>query len=390
MGRRLTALPEIVQPKYERAQRSARRAGGRLGVRLAVGAVALFFVWELYCAAAYVQMRRTAPSFDVGNFRRNLQQAASGDPTREVRFAVLGDWHTHGGLPETMERLAEQKPDFIVFLGDMVRDNRPEFHQFLQSEFSNVSLPCPALWAVGNHDIGKRYPLERWEKTYGPSQCYFERSGNLFIIARLWGSPDHAADGREFLRRTLAEHAASARRIFVFNHIPPKLGFGLKFDGMAGQEEVLRLMDEYEVDYFISGHYHGYARAQRGKTTYLASGGGGGRLRGDHLGFHHAVTFTVRQDAVQERICALPSHFSLERIHARVITGVIHWTTVHPWKGMAVNVAALALALGTITFRGTRRPNARKARSASREEDTPQLLIRFTKEQATGSPGTQE
>jgi 3',5'-cyclic AMP phosphodiesterase CpdA len=66
-------------------------------------------------------------------------------------------------------------------------------------------------------------------------------------------------------------------RAVVFMHYPPALipnweeGFWT-----ANGKEFMKLLKDYRVPYFFSGHIHVYDRIKMGPTTYIVTGGAGG------------------------------------------------------------------------------------------------------------------
>jgi hypothetical protein len=300
--------------------------------------VLLFIMWEGYSSWLWLKYRNHNLPHTFGNFEHNIATVeTSGKAKDDIRFAVLGDWRGYG----TFEELLKNELDFIVLLGDIARNPTDGDHKFLQARMSSVmDTDFPVFYVPGNHDIGPSYPLEKWKQTYGPSQFFFKLDGNLFIFTYLIGDET----GLDYLEETLRHNASSVKRIFVFNHIPPDLGFGWGARVLPHQERLIKLLDTYQVDYFIGGDYHGYARVQNGATAFLISGGAGAKLAEGGGGFHFAVLFTIKDEKVQEKLCILSTSFDpMRKLMGKALSNFIPFVGIHPWIMILFNLACLAV-----------------------------------------------
>lgn len=362
------------------------RENGRrrwFGLALRLGCIAVLLVpvgWQLYCLYLSQQVRLLALPPHFGNRPDNVRAASTEGAAdaamgqakpRELKFLVAGDSQSRGTFESLMDELERLKPDFAVLLGDITRHATEGDHQFLQLEMAEeMATDFPVFYVVGNHDIGPGFSLARWEQTYGPSQFWFVRGGTLFIIVHITRDPAQAAAGIDFLEETLEAHASSADHIFVFNHVPPEFSAAYAHDPPAGQERLLDLLARHGVNYFIAGHYHGYVRIERGRTNFIVSGGGGASLRGGSLGFHHGMVFTVRPDAVEERICVMPASLALEdRLESAAIARSIPFIRKHPWAvgGADAGILAVLCVLFIATVRHVRRPGTSPGGGAAPE-----------------------
>ena len=327
-----------------------------------VCALLMVFLWQAYCWWLDYDARRVALPACFGNTESNLA-AASGAGTvdrGEVRFVVLGDAGSRAMGRELVRELSTFKPDFAVLLGDVTWSSTAADHLYLRRKLNTtLQADFPVLYTAGNHDTGPRFTLKEWEATYGASHCFFMRGGNLFIIARIPQEIDPDDDnGVQFLEETLRQHAAGAKRIFVFNHIPPGLGFEWSARTLLHQEKLLKLIADYKVDYLITGDYHSYVRVQRGSTTILVSGGGGSKLKGGTLGFHHGMVFTIHNGAIQERICAVPATWEVpNKVEYAALVKSVPFMRRYPLVVVAADVVdAFLLFLLVRVFIRLRRP----------------------------------
>lgn len=300
--------------------------------------VLLFIMWEGYSCWLWTKYHDLTIPHTFGNFRRNISAVETPNKANnEIKFAVVGDWRGYG----TFDELIKNELDFIVLLGDIARNPTDGDHKFMQVRITTKMLTdYPVFYVAGNHDVGPSYSLEKWERTYGPSQFYFKIDGNLFIFTYLTDDEK----GLDYLEQNLRKNASSAKRIFVFNHNPPDLGFDWKARVLPHQERFIRLLDTYRVNYFIGGDYHGYARVRKGATTFLISGGGGAGLEDRDFGFYHSVVFTIKDEMIQERICILSRSFDpMRKLMSRAFSWFIPFVGTHRLIMIIINFVILAV-----------------------------------------------
>ena len=131
---------------------------------------------------------------------------------------------------------------------------------------------------------------------------------------------DYAFDERRAkeARGLLAEHRPAARRCVLLSHILPQAGTPL--EGKHGQEKqlaradserILELVDDFDVDLVLGGHYHGYAASKRGRATILLTGGGGASLDGPEE-FHHFLRLTLGEKGVAHEVVKVDAKHGLE------------------------------------------------------------------------------
>ncbi|HUW33454.1 MAG TPA: metallophosphoesterase [Planctomycetota bacterium] len=313
-------------------------------------AAALAAGWQAFCYQKFIEVKDMVPPANFGNWERN-QRLASGQESAatpdEFRFVVAGDSRGYGTFESLMTELKKLKPDFLILLGDIARHGTEADHEFLQLEMTTeMQTDFPIFYVVGNHDIVPAYPPDVWQKAYGPAQCSFMRNGNLFILAFIPNDDPQAEIGVRFVEKVLEEQGPHAKRIFLFNHVPPRISPDSPFQGFPHQNELLDLLVRHEVDYFIAGDYHSYACVRLGSTNIIVSGGAGADLRGGSFGFHHAVVFDVNDKIIHERLCVVPKLLALEdRLESEAITACIPFIARHPFVVAAADIALLAMAV---------------------------------------------
>jgi hypothetical protein len=211
-----------------------------------------------------------------------------------VTFAILGD---PSPQPHIWKQVAPvvlaRRPDFAVFLGDMVSDGLlddawdEEFFNLTPDFFAQV----PTYWLLGNHD--RNAPLlDALLMMPGGGRNWTQPIGDLLLIG-VDGAGDWSAGSanRTWLEQTLA--AARAKFIFFCNHYPAWTSTAHGEVGDDGRpverpirearEVILPLLTQYQVTAFVSGHNHCYERSELpGGVTAISSGGAGGYLYDKH------------------------------------------------------------------------------------------------------------
>ena len=281
---------------------------------------AAYWIWDVSRAPQIPQ--------NLGNWPRILDALEVHPPDRPVSFAVVGDTHGSEVVEEILKGLRGVDLDFIVNLGDFVREPTVWAHRLFLKEMEEELPPTgpPMLLVVGNHDVdAQTFPLTVFERLYGPSTFSFECGGNLFVVlrnalpgeekAKLWGAD---------LEKILSQRRGTARRIFVFMHKPPV--DPSRVWKSARMSRSMGILEKSGVDYVISGHLHRYGHTQIGRTEVLVSGGGGGRLRGSFGKFHHTVVIRAFGDHVTEEILPVSTPRNPEeRLESYYLSRVFPW-----------------------------------------------------------------
>lgn len=286
-----------------------------------------------------------------GNFpaiRAILESAPAKD---QFSFVVVGDINSTGTFERITDQLRKIPLEFAVLLGDGSYGPAEEEHRYLRAELHEYALAYPFFYVVGNRDVSPdRFPLDRFERDYGPSIFSFEYQQNLFIVLRTLPEPFTNEESLAFLAQFRDIPRDRYRHRFVFMHIPPPMTPLFRQRAVPEGDQFIRLFDEIGIDYVFSGHYHRYARVRLGSTNYIVSGGGGSRLLTNPPGqFHHALIVQVRRDSVEEDIIAVPRHKSIEDgLEKFVITEVWPMMKRHPVGTTAVDVLGFVLMIGLL------------------------------------------
>jgi Icc-related predicted phosphoesterase len=262
-------------------------------------------------------MRDSRPARLVVSVARQLKRVRSRGAAaflgevvmRSGTFAVVSDLQRTSGVEIWREsnlgerslivsRIADEKPDFLAILGDLV------FHGSSPvdwSEFDDLTEPLrragiPVLPVLGNHDywllrsgaLGNyfaRFPHlsgRHWyEARYGALTILFLDSNQRFLSPEAW------TEERTWFEEALARADAdpSVSGVLVFLHHPPYTNSTITKDELHVQHAfVPPFAAAKKTLALVAGHVHSYERFHRGGKTYVVSGGGGGPRAALHSG----------------------------------------------------------------------------------------------------------
>lgn len=258
---------------------------------LAVLLIALGTLPGCHRKQSTVEVEQSGPAqqFDVQPAHKNkVQIVAYGD----VRFADPS--RTRESNPEVrraiVQKIAEEKPDFVVFTGDLVLagDQEHDWQVYQQETQSWRDANIRLFTVPGNHDfVGD--PRLRHYFTEFPElksdRWYTIRAANVLTL--MLDSNADAKGGPEWLwvEKTLDSVPQDVDFVLIALHHPPitksheqMLGGG---HSVRPQEAALGAMIEQHAARMkqkiivIAGHVHNYERYSRNGVTYIVSGGGG-------------------------------------------------------------------------------------------------------------------
>lgn len=225
-------------------------------------------------------------------------------------FAVIGD-RAGRPVPGVFERnlyeILKRKPDFIIQLGDILIEGTEREYEYVEKLLRNVNIPFYIV--PGNHDLYKDPKGERFQKFTGrPLYYYFDYENARFIIL----NNSSGVLGKiqlEWLINVLKETHKKYK--FVFMHQPvisPGLFFLFHKADPLESKILMKLFEEYHVDYVFSGHIHMCYRKEINGVVYIISGIGGARpyVSSDlEEGKPHFVLIEVTEKGIKEEVLRL-------------------------------------------------------------------------------------
>ena len=227
----------------------------------------------------------------------SFRTAASAD--HAFTFVVIGDTQTHGEVAKRVSDLAYiHRPNFALHAGDLVdtgsakSDWTDTFFPSMQPLIGRV----PLMPVLGNHEQDAAH-YYRYMSLPEPERWYSFRYGNaeFFMIDGNRSLADQSAQ-LTWLETTLAASTATWR--FAILHQPPYTSDsndygdthrGTSFRGDKNVRNIVRLLEEHDIDICFSGHVHDYERTfpirggrvlayEEGGVIYVTAAGGGGSL----------------------------------------------------------------------------------------------------------------
>jgi predicted phosphodiesterase len=200
-------------------------------------------------------------------------------PGRTFRFVAYGDNRTQPKIHSAvLKGIAAFKPDFLLQTGDIVANGE---NQDQWDEYWQVAGPTlrsiPIYPTLGNHERNGA-PYFRY---FDVQRDYSFDYGDIHFVALDSNRPPSEIPTQlEWLRKDLAEHQNAAWRIVYMHHtlhtctdIPQR-----RNESAERRKRMEPILQEGNVQLFISGHDHNYQRHVEGGITYLVSGGGGAPL----------------------------------------------------------------------------------------------------------------
>jgi len=223
--------------------------------------------------------------------------------TSSYRFVVISDSHMdhrNGQYflnPQT-ERIIrtvteEVKPAFVIHCGDMITfteaDNTEKdltmmwdvFRKGVVDRFLNSGVAF--FPAEGNHDIagkGTTVYAAMWKHFANRdikldagdySDNYAFHYGRSLFVSLVRSNPEMREKDLAWFKRTMAKYRSRFSHVFVFCH----MGLLIGEESLSNLPLDLKLEDllrQYEVDYFLSGHYHLAFDSKSGPTNYISCG----------------------------------------------------------------------------------------------------------------------
>jgi Icc-related predicted phosphoesterase len=323
-------------------------------LRLAVSLVRLVSAFLLLGAGLF-----------VANFYASTGPRAHPNPTGEVAppssgafsLVALSDLKARSNvLLRAYEEAGSTHADAIVIGGDLVQQNSEFEYRYAARLLEKAPAGIPTFVAFGNHEAWDRdehHSSERFTSWFGPPQTWFETKGVLFVAL---DTADYAFDearARE-AESILEKRRRDASRCVLVSHILPQVGTPL--EGKRGAEKqlkpadsqrILDLVERFQVDLVLGGHYHGYAASKHGATTLLLTGGGGAGLDGPSE-FHHFLRVTLDERGVSHEVVRIDSPHGVEWLRYQALG--------RPWA--VLTPLALAVAASSFASRRLSRPRA--------------------------------
>ena len=226
-------------------------------------------------------------------------------------FAVIGDRAGRpmsGVFEKNLQEVLKTKPDFIIQLGDILNDSSNSEYEFVKNLLKDVKIPI--YFVPGNHDLMGDPKGEKYQKFTGrPLYYYFDYENARFIILNN-ASGGIGKEQKKWLIEVL--ESTDRKYKFVFMHQPLiSPGFFFLFHKINPIEsnELMKIFEEYKVNYVFSGHIHMYYKKVINGTTYIISGIGGSTpyvSPEDTYGKPHFILVDVKENKIEDKMIIVP------------------------------------------------------------------------------------
>jgi predicted phosphodiesterase len=217
-------------------------------------------------------------------------------------FAVCGD--SRDG-DETYSRILDEVESdgsqFLVHLGDIVSNGRER--EWLAWQEIMEGFDVPFFSVPGNHDSRDGGLDEYLQYSGAPADLYSLDVGTLHLAMLDSHSGAVFPSALEWLEADLSATQQPVKMVFF--HHPPFDPDGTDHILQMGNDEVMSLAEEYDVDYVFTAHIHAYAEEERNGVEYIITGGCGAPLYAkEHPegGFNHYVRVHVDGEDVTTEV----------------------------------------------------------------------------------------
>ena len=171
--------------------------------------------------------------------------------------------------------VAEEKPDMIIFTGDIASNSRNYIHYLQHTIFERKLWNMAEYYPVrGNHESTYWLYDAFFDLPNDKSYYSFDRMGMHFIVLDCWNVYKPLEEKQmQWLKEDLEKN--KNKPISVAMHVP--LFTSGKYEPY-NEPDLLALFDKYNVLFVFSAHVHSYERSLYKGTNYIVTAGGGAPL----------------------------------------------------------------------------------------------------------------
>jgi len=206
------------------------------------------------------------------------------DYTNEFMFVVIGD--NQPSVDTTVKRMViEEDPEFVLHTGDLARQGMflKDWFVFIDNWRELLGVE-PTMPVYGNHEQDSylnqffNFPTNGSSDYNNEGHWYSFDYNNIHVIAiDLYRNYNAGSEQHSWLINDLENIKSGIDFIFVMFHEPPfssgKYGPNYKI-----QQNLVPIIEEYNVDVVFCGHEHMYERSMINGVHYLTTGGAGAGL----------------------------------------------------------------------------------------------------------------
>ena len=217
------------------------------------------------------------------------------------QFAIVAD-RTGGCRPgvfaSAVPKLNLLRPEFVMSIGDLIESTDADEAELQRQwdEFDSMvdRLQMPFFYLPGNHDLGGKLRIKKWQQRLGPSYYHFIYRNVLFLCFNTEDPQRRSISNRqiEYFREAL-EANKNVRWTLIFMHQPVWKG-----DTLQNWRKLESLLADRKYTVF-AGHLHIYSKTIRNDQRYYilaTTGGAGGDNESSECQFDHIVWVTMADD----------------------------------------------------------------------------------------------
>ncbi|MHA1293194.1 MAG: metallophosphoesterase [Promethearchaeota archaeon] len=243
------------------------------------------YYWKLSCSDKNI-------NYDFLDEVYSFHTAPEPISKKKFKFCIVGDtrpdFFGFSRFSKLMDMIIDEEPNFVVDVGDIVMGPcfSWQWDRFFYEIRKCADIGAAFMNCMGNHewnewtldgfeDKGQTY---KYWMNYPHEETYyaFNYSNAAFIFIN-----DNPGDIDETQKEAVRRWLAAANRsseidwIIVYGHYPIYYGNGKNTRVGDAFEQ---MFIDYNIDMFIAGHNHHYARSEVNGIVYIISGGGGSEL----------------------------------------------------------------------------------------------------------------
>lgn len=200
---------------------------------------------------------------------------------KQINFSIVGDsGHNDVVLPIVLKKIVSDNPDFIIYIGDLVRGTAREHFVHMTDVIDDNVGDTPVYFTPGNHDVRISHAgtINKHEYThrFGAPYYWFGYGNTLFISL---DSSDSTIDEQQwqFYDWVMTNIKPKFKYTVLYTHMPPINPADMEEHRQSDQsaERMATMIKKHKPDVIFSGHVHyWYPQTFQGVPLYTTPASG--------------------------------------------------------------------------------------------------------------------